>query len=31
MWGINVSEEHFLIPGRVVFGDAFYVGGEWIE
>ena len=23
LWGINVSDEHFLIRGRVIFGDVF--------
>ena len=23
LWGINVSDEHFLVRGRVVFGDVF--------
>ena len=23
LWGINVSDEHFLLRGRVVFGDVF--------
>ena len=25
LWGINVSDEYFLIRGRVIFGECFYL------
>merc|ERR1712243_490925 len=25
LWGINVSDEYFLIHGRVIFGECFYL------
>merc|ERR1712243_282692 len=25
LWGINVSDESFLVRGRVIFGDVFFI------